>query len=241
MPRADQNQVLRRLPIVVGALGGTLLFINRITTPELSGSQSRADALGVILSALLILVGLLWQRVQPKSPEVVTLVGEEGFELAEGLPDMLKTELAWASHILLTNTATRSIVLYYHGKVLLRRGILGAQAKVSPGSIVQRVLDKQKPVYLVNLNIYPGRVEFDYLPQNTQGVICQPLVQPSDELQQPGSTARGVLILGANAPRSYTQQDEAWITAIAEKLSNTLSHTLDPQLEDPQLDSQLVS
>jgi hypothetical protein len=223
MTRPDQNQVLRQLPIVVGALGGTLLFINRITTPELSSSQSRADALGVILSALLILVGLLWQRIQPKPPEMVTLVGEEGFDLAEDLPDMLKTELAWASHILLTNTATRSIVVYYNGKILLRRGILGAQAALTPGSIVQRVLDKQKPVYLVNLNIYPGRFEFDYLPQNTQGVICQPLSQPLSQLGASNPSARGVLILGANAPRSYTQQDEAWITSIAEKLSDSLS------------------
>lgn len=216
MVRPDQNQVLRRLPIVVGALGGTLLFINRVTTADLSGAQSRADALGVILSALLILVGLLWQRIQPKSPDVVTLVGEEGFELAEDLPDTLKTELAWASHILLTNTATRSVVVYYEGRVLLRRGVLGRRAELSPGAIVQRVLDKQKPVYLVNLNIYPGRIEFDYLPENTQGVICQPL--GSGQLS-------GVLILAANAPRSYTQQDEAWIAGIAEKLGDSLSRS----------------
>lgn len=221
MVRPDQNQVLRQLPIVVGALGGTLLFINRITTADLSGSQSRSDALGVILSALLILVGLLWQRIQPKPPEVVTLVGEEGFDLVEDLPDSLKTELAWASHMLLTNTATRSVVVYYGGRVLLRRGILGAQVELSPGAIVQRVLDKQKPVYLVNLNIYPGRIEFDYLPENTQGVICQPL--GSDE------SARGVLILGANAPRSYSQQDEAWIMGIAEKLSDRLDRSLASQ------------
>ena len=231
MVRPDQNQVLRRLPIVVGALGGTLLFINRMATADLSGAQSRADALGVVLSALLILVGLLWQRIQPKSPEVVTLVGEEGFDLAEDLPDTLKTELAWASHILLTNTATRSVVVYYGGRVLLRRGVLGRQAELSPGLIVRRVLDKQRPVYLVNLNIYPGRIEFDYLPENTQGVVCQPLGSDKSD-----KSAAGVLILGANAPRSYTQQDEAWIAGIAEKLSNSLSCSsvskLDGRLND---------
>lgn len=214
MARPDQNQVLRRLPIVVGAIGGILLFVNRITTSELSSSQSRADALGVILSALLILIGLLWQRIQPKPPETVELVGEEGFDLAEDLPDAVRTELAWASHLLLTNTVTRSVVVYHDGGVLLRRGILGAKETVSPGVIVQRVLDKQKPVYLVNLNIYPGRIEFDYLPENAQGVICQPLGD------------HGVLILGADAPRSYTQQDEAWIAGIANKVGDTLDRQL---------------
>jgi hypothetical protein len=227
MSQRDQNQVLRLLPIAVGALGGTLLFVNRVTTPELSGSQSRADALGVILSAVLILVGLLWQRIQPKLPEAVTLKGEEGFYLADALPDALKVELAWASHLLLTNTVTRSVVVVYNRRVLLKRGILGTgfltdQADFVPGNIVQRVLDKQKPVYLVNLGIYPGRIEFDYLPENTQGVICQPLGLPDGASNADAKPAPGVLILGANAPRSYTQQDEAWIAGIADKLSDSL-------------------
>lgn len=212
--RPDQNGVLRRLPIVVGAIGGSLLFINRVTTPDLSGAQSRSDALGVILSGLLILTGLLWQRVQAKTPESVNLVGEEGFDLDKTLPESVQMELAWASRLLLTNTATRSIVVYCDGDVLLRRGILAPKDTVSPGPILQRVLDKRKPVYLVNLSIYPGRVEFDYLPENTQGVICQPLGD------------RAILILGANAPRSYTQQDEAWIAGIAEKVGDRLDRDL---------------
>jgi hypothetical protein len=52
-------------------------------------------------------------------------------------------------------------------------------------------------------------VEFNYLPENTQGIICQPIGE------------QGVLILGANAPRSYTQQDEIWIAGIADKLAHT--------------------
>jgi hypothetical protein len=68
---------------------------------------------------------------------------------------------------------------------------------------------------LVDLKVYPGRIEFDYLPENTQGVICQPL----------GSY--GVMVLGANAPRSYTKQDESWIEGISEKLADTLLKKLD--------------
>jgi hypothetical protein len=210
MAKPDQNQVLRQLPIVVGGIAGTLLMVNRLLTPSLTASQARSDALGVILSALLILTGLLWQRIQPKSPDAVDLIGEEGFELAPHLPELVQTELAWASHLLLTNTVTRSLLVWYDGQVLLRRGILGNNSIVQPGAIVQRVLSTQKPVYLVNLALYPGRVEFDYLPENTQGVICQPIGD------------RGVLILGANAPRSYTQQDENWVAGIADKLENTL-------------------
>ncbi|EDX84767.1 hypothetical protein S7335_2464 [Synechococcus sp. PCC 7335] len=217
MARSEQDQILRLLPIVVGSMGGTLLFLNRVTTPSLSAAQSRADALGVILSAVLILTGLLWQRIQPKPPESVKLVGHQGFELVENLPEQVKTELAWASHLLLTNTATRSVLVYYDGQVLLRRGVLGPKSSVIPGAIVKRVLQKGSPVYLVNLALYPGRVEFDYLPENTQGLICQPLEN------------KGVLILGADAPRSYTKQDENWIEGIAEKLADTLLDLPQPE------------
>ncbi len=210
MTKPDPNRVLRRLPLVVGGIGATLLLINRLLTPELTNSQARGDVLGVILSAVLILTGLIWQQVQPRSPDAVELIGEEGFVLAADLPEAVKTELAWASHLLLTNTVTRSLVVYYQGKVLLRRGILAPKAEVTLGPIVKRVLEKQQPVYLVALNVYPGRIEFDYLPENTQGVICQPIGD------------QGVLILGANAPRSYTKQDENWVAGIADKLAVTI-------------------
>jgi hypothetical protein len=144
MAKPDQNYVLRQLPFAVGGLAGILLLTNRMLTPQLTESQARSDAVGVILSAVLILTGLLWQQVQPRSPDAVDLIGEQGFELLPGLPDEVKTELAWASHLLLTNTVTRSLVVVYQGKVLLRRGVLGVNPEVKPGAILKRVARKTK-------------------------------------------------------------------------------------------------
>jgi len=208
--KKDPNLIVRLIPLIAGAIGSILLLINRLTTVELTPSQARSDVVGVILAGMLALVWLIWQQVQPVSPDAVTLIGEEGLEFAPDLSNTVKIELAWASHLLLTNTVTKSLVVYYQGRVLLRRGILGINAEVNPGIIVKRVLETQKPVYLVNLNLYPGKVEFDYLPENTQGLICQPMGK------------EGVLILAANVPRSYTKQDENWIEGIADKLGNTL-------------------
>lgn len=196
---------------MVGGLAGTLLLVNRLLTDSLTPAQARSDVVGIIVCAVLILTGLIWQRVQPRSPDSVQLVGTEIFDLDRTLPETLQTELAWASHLLLTNTVTRSLIIWHDGKTLLRRGILPEQAVIKPGVILQRVLDKQKPIYLVALAVYPGKIEFDYLPENTQGVICQPMGE------------KGALILGANAPRSYTRQDEQWISAIADKLAYTIS------------------
>jgi hypothetical protein len=203
----DPNAVIRKIPIATGILGGLLLLTNRILSPDLNAPQSRSDVVGTILSAVLILMGLLWERIQPSLPETVVLEGTEGLFWADDLPDNLKAELAWASKLLLKTTVSRTVVVVQGDRVLLRRGVLPEQSVVKPGTIVKRVLETGKPIYLVALKLYPGRVEFDYLPANTQGVICQPI----------GSNA--VMILAANAPRSYTQQDEAWIAGIAEKLA----------------------
>ncbi len=210
MAKSDPDRVVRWLPFMVGGIGGTFLLINRLSTVQITDSQARSDVVGVILCGFMLLIGLIWQRIQPKNPDTVTLIGEQGLEWHESLPESFKTELAWASHLLLTNTVTKSLVIYYQGKTLLRRGILGEKRHVTPGIIVNRVLSTAKPIYLVDLNLYPGRVEFDYLPVNTQGVICQPIGQ------------EGVMILGANSPRSYTKQDEVWIEGIADKLANSL-------------------
>ncbi|GAL95294.1 MAG: hypothetical protein RLZZ339_1660 [Cyanobacteriota bacterium] len=211
MAPADPNRILRLLPLFAGIVGGTVLMFNRFATADLTPSQARSDVMGVILSGVLILVGLIWQRVQPRLPDAVELIGREGLEFAPDLPEPVKIELAWASHLLLTNTATKSLIVYYQGQVLLRRGILSQNSEVKVSNIIKRVLETGKAVYLVNLNLYPAKIEFDYLPENTQGLICQPIGK------------EGVLILAANAPRSYTKQDEIWIEGIADKLANTFS------------------
>ena len=211
MVQADPSRILRLLPLFAGIVGGTVLMFNRFATADLTPSQARSDVMGVILSGVLILVGLIWQRVQPRLPDAVELIGREGLEFAPDLPEPVKIELAWASHLLLTNTATKSLIVYYRGQVLLRRGILSQNSEVKVSNIIKRVLETGKAVYLVNLNLYPAKIEFDYLPENTQGLICQPIGK------------EGVLILAANAPRSYTKQDEIWIEGIADKLANTFS------------------
>ena len=211
MAKSKNQGILRLLPFGVGITGGFFLLINRFTTNVLLDSQARSDVVGVILCGFLILIGLIWQNIQSIPPDAVELIGEQGFELAEDLSENIKIELAWATHLILTNTVTVAIVIYYDEKVLLRRGILGKNSTVNVGKIVEKVLHKQKPIYLVDLKLYPGKIEFDYLPENTQGIICQPLGK------------NGVMILGANAPRSYTKKDENWITGIADKLTQSLT------------------
>lgn len=210
MPKKQDNELVKNLPLIAGILGGFLLMINRLTTPTVLDSQARSDALGVILCAMLLLVSILLRQIESAPPQSVTLIGEEVIEFADNLPENIKTELAWASHVILNNTVTKSIIIYYQNQLLLRRGILGYSKTINLGIIAQRVMTTKKPVYLVDLKHYPGKVEFDYLPENIQGLICLPL------------NDQGVMIIATNIPRSYTKQDEFWIQGIAEKIALTL-------------------
>lgn len=208
--KSSENNLLKNLPLIAGILGGTLLMINRLITPTLLDSQARSDALGIILCAMLLLTSILARQIQPEPPQSVVLHGQEGFELSDELPENIKTELAWASHLILSNTVTKSMIVYYQEKTLLRRGILGKKKEVKIGQIVERVMKTQKPVYLVDLKHYPGKVEFDYFPENIQGLICLPL------------NDSGVMMVASNIPRSYTKQDENWIQGIGAKIALSL-------------------
>lgn len=208
--------MLRYLPLAVGTIVGFGLILNRLVTPELTPSHSRSDALGIFASAMLILVFLLGQQIESKSPESVELIGTDRFWLDATLPESLRSELAWTSHTLLTQTVTRSIVVWYNGRVIHYRGILPEQNLEQPGPIGLRVMAKEQPMYLVKLSLYPGRIEFNYMPENTQGLIVQPLEN------------QGMMVMGSNVSRSYTNQDEAWIKALAAKLSYSLRSTTAP-------------
>lgn len=201
---------------MTGLLGSVLLLGNRLLfTPELLASQSRSDALGILLSAILILTGLLWQQIQPRPPQAAPLQGSPGCDWHPDLSEAEKLELAWASHTLLSTTAARTVVIWVEGRTLLQRGILASPGQLPtlrPQSILQRVLQTGRPVYLVDLKLFPARAEFEgLLPPGSQAVLCQPIGQ------------KGCLILGSDTPRSFSRQEQAWIAAIADKLEALLA------------------
>jgi predicted regulator of Ras-like GTPase activity (Roadblock/LC7/MglB family) len=207
---------MQRITLGAGILGALALGLNRLFTIDPTPSQTRADAVGIMLAGLAVFLGLLWERVQTQDPEAVMLEGKDGFVLAENFPESVKLELAWASHSLLNNTPTQVVYIYYGQQVLLHRGKLPEPSHAQLGSIAQRCLHTQKPIYLANLTLYPGRIEFTYLPPNTQAVIVQPIDR------------QGLLVVGSNMPRSYSKSDEKWISALAEKLAHSLSHCPNP-------------
>jgi hypothetical protein len=203
-----------RIVLAVGGLGLLLVVINQATAPAVEPALQRAAVLGGVLAVLLMLVGLLWRRIEPVPPERAVLQGREGLEIAAGLPDALARELAWGTTLLLTATPAVVVLLHWGEATLLRRGLL-AEACFRPGPICRRALERHQVISLVDLRLYPGRSEFDALLSDLPSVVVQPL----------GS--QGLLLLGGWSPRCFSRSDLVWIEGWSRRLTDEWAPALD--------------
>jgi hypothetical protein len=198
-----------RLCLAAGVLGLLLCVLNQITAPELSPALERAGVLSSLLAVGLMLVAILWTRAVPVAPERVALEGEQGVRLVDGLPQPLAQELGWGSQMLLTATPAASLLLYWRGRTVLRRGVL-ADAAFIPGAICARAWSTGKAIGLVNLKLYPGRQEFVGLPEGIPALIVQPI------------GTEGLILLAGWSPRCFSRSDEAWLEGWSLKLRTAL-------------------
>lgn len=207
--------VVSRVIQAVGLLGLVLVVLNAFTAsaPVPDPSLERADVLGSILAVLLLLVGLLWERVEPLQPERVPLAGQEAFSLVEGLPEGLARELAWGSTMLLTATPAACVLVHWQGRTLLRRGLQPTEASppFHPGPICERCLASGKAISLVDLRLYPGRDEFTPLLPGLPSVVVQPLA------------GEGLVLIGGWSPRCFSRSDLAWLEGWGRRLAEELT------------------
>ena len=193
----------------VGLVALLLSLINQFSAAELSPPLVRASVLASLLAVGFLLIATLWTRAVPRAPERVALEGLQGLDLADGLPETLKLELAWGSQLLLTATPGATLLLHWRQQTLLRRGVLGGGSFES-GPICQRALATGKPISLVNLALYPGRAEFAALPEGLPALMVQPIGN------------EGLLLLGGWSPRCFSRSDELWLEGWALKLRTSL-------------------
>ena len=105
------------LVILFGSFMLILSIINIATTSDISPSLIRGETISGIASIALITIGYLWTEINPKNPNKVKLMGQEGFELSPNLSKDQKYELAWGSKLILTATAASTILLFWDNKV----------------------------------------------------------------------------------------------------------------------------
>jgi hypothetical protein len=195
-----------KVSLTAGVLGLLLVVANQITAPEQDPALTRAGVLAALLAVGLMLVAALWTRAVPEAAVRAPLRGREGLELAPELPEPVRQELGWGSQMLLTASPAAVVLVWWEGRVLLRRGLL-AETDFTPGPICRRAIERQRPVSLVNLALYPGRDEFETLLPGLPAVLVQPLAEG------------GLVVLGGWSPRCFSRSDLSWVEGWARRLT----------------------
>lgn len=195
-----------RVSLSVGVVGLTLVVINQLTALEPDPALTRAGVLASLLAVGLMLVAVLWTRAVPEAAGRASLQGREGLELAGDLPEPVRQELGWGSQMLLTASPAAVVLVWWRGRVLLRRGLL-ADAAFSPGPICRRAQERRQAISLVNLALYPGRDEFETLLPGLPAVLVQPLAD------------QGVVVMGGWSARCFSRSDLTWAEGWARRLT----------------------
>ena len=212
-----------RFVLGIGLLLLILGLINAALATSVTPDLQRAEVLDGLAAVVLMLVAVLWTRANPTSAERSDLSGEQGLELAEGLPEPQRQELAWGSHMLLTATPAATVLVHWNNVVLLRRGLLG-HGNFHPGAICERAMNRGSTVSLVNTTLFPGRAEFDPMLEGLPAVIVCPLGR------------EGVVVVGGWSKRCFTRSDELWLEGWAQRLRSSLQSMTGPgsDLQDQQ-------
>jgi len=195
---------------------GVVLFIfqlaNFISIQEINPEIERAQVLAALSSIFIILIGLLFERIDPKSGEKVLLKGDNKFIYEEEIPRDLLEELAWGSQAILTSTAAASILINYKGKNILRRGIV-SQNEFNLGDICKRSIKDMKMISLVNTNFYPGKEEFDDFCPDLPSILIYPVKKDL------------IILIGGWSTRCFTKSDEKWIMNWVKKLAKIFENS----------------
>ncbi|KAJ1630178.1 hypothetical protein T492DRAFT_1005001 [Pavlovales sp. CCMP2436] len=192
------------------------LVVNRFLLDEVANSQNDTDLLATVAFSVLVLRALSALDIDTRVAEPQQLIGTRvECELTGTGVERADEFLRWLGTTLLACTPTSSIVIYDRARqqTLLRSGVMGPDADVSPGPILEKCLtvDRARGTYLASLQNYPGRFEFKCLPPNTQCVLVQPY-----------GDGRGVIILGANVAKVYTVKHLSWVQLVADRLAAEL-------------------
>ena len=198
-----------RYVLSVGVLVLLLTVVNAWTAHTINPELQRAEVIAGLAAVGLMLIAVLWTRANPRSAERQELPGEQGLVMIEDLDETVRQELGWGSHMLLTATPAATVLVYWRGRVILRRGLI-RDVTFKPADICNRAMERDKTISLVNTVLFPGRAEFDSVLENLPAVVICPLGQ------------EGVVVVGGWSKRCFSQSDERWLEGWTQRLRTAL-------------------
>jgi hypothetical protein len=209
LPQSASMPTPARVVLFSGLLVLVLAVTNASTADLITPDLQRAEVLAGLAAVGLMLVAVLWTRANPRSADQVDLQGEQGLLMDEQTSAELREELGWGSHMLLTATPAATVLVYWKGHVILRRGLIRA-VRFEPADICNRVMERETTISLVNTELFQGRTEFDSVLQNLPAIVVCPLGQ------------KGVVVVGGWSKRCFSQSDERWLEGWTQRLKTSL-------------------
>jgi hypothetical protein len=176
-----------KLSLGVGITGLLILFATRVLTlgDVVSDIQSRSDIITTIACSALLLNALSETDIVAKDREPVSLVGHyiKGRPfIYDKLDQKVKRAIRWAVVTILNNTPCTSVHVIQNDMILGAGGITGSyrindDEPIDLGNmpVLRRCQSTGEEVYLPDLQVIPGKVEFTYLPINCQSVMLLPV------------------------------------------------------------------
>eukprot|EP01039_Chlorochromonas_danica_P011008 gene11008-12256_t len=203
-----------------GIAGMMIILINRLSCGDVvSDLQARADILGVMASSALLLHLLSKQDIAARERDIVSLLGYALPEpqCSDELLPYHQSRLRWLMNTLLQHTPVNSIwIVNERGEYMGGGGVLSmsphrmAAVKVDAMPILSKALQQREEVYLPDLQILPGRIEFSYLPLNCQAVLILPLVEGG-----------GAIVMGGRQAKALRLKDLRRIRSLVDIYSST--------------------
>jgi hypothetical protein len=213
-----------KLTIGAGSLGFFILLVNRLLLPleAVPDTQSRADIISVLACSALLLNVFSEQEFDTRERDAVALFGYslEQPMLDSSIPKENKDSILWAIKTLLGQTPSTSVHVFSGSNVLGRGGVIGYTDQRAPSidissmGILKKSMNNKEEVYLPDLQILPGKVEFSYLPLNAQSVLIVPFTTLSKA---------GAVVVTTNQAKVLKVNDLNRIRSVVEMLDRSLS------------------
>lgn len=197
--------------IGAGATGILILIANRLFNMDaVTDVQSRADILSMIACSGLLLNAFSEQEIKARDRDPVALMGFSLREplVSEEVGGRARAAFAWLSGSVIRSTPATSVHVFDGDRLLSQAGVVSADPSKGPVSlrpvrpILAGALADREEVYLPDLQILPGKIEFSYLPLNCQSLLIMPL---SSSL---------AVVVGTNRAKALKSDDLSRIRAL---------------------------
>ena len=205
------------LSIGAGITGVFVLLVNRLCVDldKVTDVQSRADIISVVACSAVLLNVLSESDIEARDRQPVPLMG---YALPspllagdETLNTVQRKTALWAIEGILKTTPATSVHIVRDKKhVVARGGVVGVQDNRAPSftldakmSIFDKAIADREEVYLPDLQILPGKIEFDFLPANAQSLVILP-----------SQSAEGAVVISTNQAKVLRLNDLQKIRAV---------------------------